>query len=448
MFNFLSIKMNHIFKLRSRVLQSLILGFICITFYTYYCTTDDQDIRPYILGANISALPLMQDPPTQNVSLETTSTIYVNKNITIEPVSRQQHQHQLNNSQNNINTNNNNNTTTTLLLSQSGSTSYSLSTQSNTSIIINNNNNINTTTTINNDTTIQQTKKSIISDTTSINTNIIINEDSARAIYEPGHDLNASLNCPNNGYNMNLIIVIMSAPGNIEARTGIRQTWGHYGQRSDMSIVFIVGTTNNTKLEKLVYNENLLYNDIIRGKFYDSYSNLTLKTISILEWTNKYCSKAKFILKTDDDMFINVPRLLSFIKKHEKNKNIIYGRLAKKWKPIRNKKSKYYVSPGQFKSQYFPDFTTGPAYLLSNDVINKLYEAALNQTYLKLEDVFTTGIVAQKIGIKRVHANEFLNKRISYSPCNVQHGISIHMVKYGEQFDLWKKLLDGKSKCN
>ncbi|KAF7989688.1 hypothetical protein HCN44_008362 [Aphidius gifuensis] len=419
--------MNHFFKLRSRVLQSLILGFICITFYTYYWTTDDQELRPYILGANISASALIQAPPIQNLSLETTLTVSNTKNTTIETVSTQQQQ-QLNNSHNINNA-----------LSQSGSTSYS-------TLITNTNVNI-TTATINNDTTIQQTKKSII-ETTSTTTNIIIDEASARAIYQSGHYMNASTNCPNNGENMNLIIVVMSAPGNIEARTGIRQTWGHFGQRSDMSVVFIIGQTNNTKLEKIINNENALYGDIISGKFYDSYSNLTLKTISTLEWTNKYCSKAKFLLKTDDDMFINVPRLLSFIKKHDKIKNIIYGRLAKKWKPIRNKKSKYYVSQGQFKSQYFPDFTTGPAYLLSNDIINRLYEAALNQTYLKLEDVFTTGIVAQKIGIKRVHANEFLNKRISYSPCNVQHGISIHMVKYGEQFDLWKKLLDGKSKCN
>lgn len=275
----------------------------------------------------------------------------------------------------------------------------------------------------------------------------ILNADSARAIYESGHSVSVSERCPYFGRDMNLVIIIMSAPTHFEARTAIRQTWGHYGQRKDISIVFILGATFDAKIEKVLQREGDMYGDIIRGNFVDSYSNLTLKTISILEWVDVYCSEVKFILKTDDDMFINVPRLLSFINKHQKDKNVIFGRLARKWKPIRNKKSKYYVSQAQYKLPMFPDFTTGPAYLLSSDVVHSLYEGALDQTYLKLEDVFITGIVAHKLGIKRALANEFLNKKISYSPCNVQRGISIHMVKYSEQFDLWKKLLDGKTKC-
>ena len=275
----------------------------------------------------------------------------------------------------------------------------------------------------------------------------ILNGDTARAIYQAGHSVAISERCPYFGRDMDLVIIIMSAPTHFEARTAIRQTWGHYGQRKDISILFILGATFDNKIEKILQREEDIYGDVIRGKFVDSYSNLTLKTISILEWVDVYCSEVKFVLKTDDDMFINVPRLLAFINKHKKDKNIIFGRLARKWKPIRNKKSKYYISHAQYKLPMFPDFTTGPAYLLSSDVVHNIFETALDQTYLKLEDVFITGIVAHKLGIKRVHANEFLNKKISYSPCNVQRGISIHMVKYSEQFDLWKKLLDGKSKC-
>lgn len=274
-----------------------------------------------------------------------------------------------------------------------------------------------------------------------------LNECSARAIYEAGHMVPIPEKCPNFGKEMDLVIIIMSAPTHLEARMAIRQTWGHFGQRSDISILFMLGATMDSKMETILRKEQKTYNDVIRGKFLDSYSNLTLKTISTLEWVDNYCSKVKFLLKTDDDMFINVPRLQAFTIKHARDKNVIFGRLAKKWKPIRNKKSKYFVSQAQFKHAVFPDFTTGPAYLLSSDIVRKLYDAALDQTYLKLEDVFVTGIVADKLGIKRTHANEFLNKKISYSACNVQRGISIHMVKYSEQFDLWKKLFDGKSKC-
>ena len=274
-----------------------------------------------------------------------------------------------------------------------------------------------------------------------------VNKDATRYIYLPGHTVSVSEKCPDFGKFMELFIVIMSAPSHFEARTAIRQTWGHFGQRKDIGIVFLLGATNDAKFETNLEREQDMYGDIIRGRFIDSYTNLTLKTISMLEWVDTYCSEVRFVLKTDDDMFINVPRLMAFVNKHKLFKNVIFGKVAKKWKPVRAKSSKYFVSKLQYPGVFYPDFCTGPAYLMSNDVVNKLYEGALNESFLKLEDVFATGIVASKLGIKRLLANEFFNRKISYTPCNVQRGISIHMVKYGEQFDLWKKLLDGKTKC-
>lgn len=269
----------------------------------------------------------------------------------------------------------------------------------------------------------------------------------ASSIYVPGPAYINPKICPDNGSTLQLLIVIPSAPSHHEARMAVRQTWGHFNNRRDVSIAFMLGITKNSSLQNQINSEEYLYGDIIQGKFMDTYDNLTLKTIAILEWVDNYCSNVAFVLKTDDDMFINVPKLLTFISKHNKNNRVIYGRLAKKWKPIRNKKSKYYISRQQYKPAVFPDFTTGPAYLISSCVIHDLYLAALNHTYFKLEDVFITGIVAHYINVKRIHVNEFLNKRVSLNTCNIQKGISIHMVRYHEQFDVWKRLFEDSAKC-
>jgi hypothetical protein len=268
-----------------------------------------------------------------------------------------------------------------------------------------------------------------------------------RHIYESGFDIANVELCPDLGRNLQVLVVITSAPIHKEARMAIRQTWGHYSQRNDVSIAFLLGSTKDPHLSKELIDENKLYGDLISGRFLDSYNNLTLKTLSLLEWVDNYCNNIKFVLKTDDDMFINIPRLLSFIEKHANEKRNIFGRLAKKWKPIRNSKSKYYISPSQYKPATFPDFTTGPAYLMTSDAIHDLYTAALGKTYLKLEDVFITGIVAQDMNVNRTHVIEFFNRRVPMNACNIQKGISVHMVKFHEQFDLWKKLLDGKTKC-
>ncbi|XP_062536310.1 beta-1,3-galactosyltransferase 5-like isoform X2 [Armigeres subalbatus] len=269
-------------------------------------------------------------------------------------------------------------------------------------------------------------------------------------IYERGHMNDPStINniCPNKGSDVNLLILITSAPTHRDQRLSIRQSWGHYGIRRDISIGFVLGRTLDQRIEDQLSAENYMYSDIIRGNFIDSYRNLTLKTLSLLEWTSTNCPNATYLLKTDDDMFINVPKLLQFIESHLSYKRSIFGRLAKKWKPIRNKKSKYYVSPEQYFPPVFPPFTTGPAYLMTSDIIVELYNKSLSQTYLKLEDVYTTGIVAQLLNIHRINIKEFLNRRIAFNQCNIKKSISIHMVKTNEQYDLWKKLSDNSVQC-
>lgn len=269
-------------------------------------------------------------------------------------------------------------------------------------------------------------------------------------LYESGHQTDTAQTerlCPQQGKELKLLILVISAPSHLDARLAIRQTWGHFGIRRDVTMAFLLGRITNSTLNAALKQENFIYDDLILGNFIDSYNNLTLKTISGLEWIDRHCSKVQFILKTDDDMFINVARLLQFLDNHKKYKRSIYGRLARKWKPIRSKKSKYYVSKEQFSALVFPSFTTGPAYVLTNDIVHDLYMAAMKHVYLKLEDVFTTGILAQELAIRRFHVNEFLNRRIAFNACNIRKTISIHMVKPNEQFDLWKKLLDQTTKC-
>ncbi|XP_015111303.1 beta-1,3-galactosyltransferase 1 [Diachasma alloeum] len=272
-------------------------------------------------------------------------------------------------------------------------------------------------------------------------------KDSVGAIYQGGYDVTNAEKCPNNGEGVDLVILVTSRPSDPKPRTAIRQTWGSFGQRADVRILFILGTTEDAELEERLRDEQKLYGDVIRGRFHDSYSNLTLKSVSILEWFATYCSGAKFLLKADDDMFINMPRLLSFVKKHEKDENIIFGVLFKNVSPIRNETHKWYAPPEQFKLSVYPDYVTGQAYLMSRDIIHKLYSTALSQTFFRIEDIFITGIVAGKLGIKRVKASEFLSYRIPYEPCRIRAVISIHKVNYTEQYDVWTKLMDEKSKC-
>lgn len=271
----------------------------------------------------------------------------------------------------------------------------------------------------------------------------------AGAVYEPGHLDNAidvERICPLDGSHTKLLVLITSAVHHTAARMAIRQTWMHYGSRRDVGMAFVLGQSTDKSLNKALNKEDSMYRDLIRGNFVDSYNNLTLKTMSSLEWTARHCLRAKYVLKTDDDMFINVPKLLAFVDTLKANRTI-YGRRAENWLPVRNKWSKYYIPIAQYSKKVFPCFTTGPAYLMTGDIVGDLLVGSLNTPFIRLEDVFTTGIVAESLAIKRVHVREIANVRMELEPCRIRDKITVHMVRPNEQFDVWKKLLDDSIKC-
>ena len=61
----------------------------------------------------------------------------------------------------------------------------------------------------------------------------------------------------------------------------------------------------------------------MQGHFIDNYFNLTLKTISMMKWISDYCYKVKYVLKVDDDMFVNMQNLTDFSETRYFNKCII-----------------------------------------------------------------------------------------------------------------------------
>ncbi|XP_026843188.1 beta-1,3-galactosyltransferase 5-like [Drosophila persimilis] len=268
-------------------------------------------------------------------------------------------------------------------------------------------------------------------------------------IYEPGH-LNKEIDikriCGYGGKYLKLLILITSAHSHFTARMSIRHTWMNYGRRRDVGIAFVLGRTTNASLYESLNKENYIYGDMIRGQFIDSYTNLTLKTISLLEWTDTHCPRVKYILKTDDDTFINVPKLLDFIDGHKDNRTI-YGHIIENAKPHRQRAYKYFLPYHQYGGSVYPPFATGTAYLLTGDIVHELYVHSLRTYYIQLEDIFTA-VLVQSLKIKIVNAGSFYNTRIPFLPCRIRNAISVHDIKENEIYDIWRKQMDSTVKCN
>jgi beta-1,3-galactosyltransferase 1 len=90
----------------------------------------------------------------------------------------------------------------------------------------------------------------------------------------------------------------------VKQRMTFRQTWLKDTNNNTglARYVFLLGTLDNATLQEQLRQESMQFKDIIQFNFVDSYRNITYKSIMGFKWAVQFCSKVKFIFKTDDDV--------------------------------------------------------------------------------------------------------------------------------------------------
>lgn len=236
-----------------------------------------------------------------------------------------------------------------------------------------------------------------------------------------------------------LLIIVLSSPVNVKKRNEIRNTWGKRNyymvlrENRHIKLQFLIGEINmkkKHKVEELLREEQEQHQDIIRGKFVDSYYNLTLKTLSMLNWAIKYCPQTKYLLKIDDDVELSVSKLLNLFESLEETlqshgMKFLLGYKINKYQQRKNPRDKWF---NPFTTNYNGSFLSGPAYVISGKLLSSLWENSKRVPFLHLEDVYTTGILANSTGAKLIHSKDFchlLSKR--YNKTTTDHCITKHI---------------------
>ena len=73
-----------------------------------------------------------------------------------------------------------------------------------------------------------------------------------------------------------------------------------------MSYMFCTGSTLDENIQRSLEVESQEYGDLVQGDFLDNYYNLSYKGIMGNLWVAEFCSQAEFLVKTDDDMFVDM----------------------------------------------------------------------------------------------------------------------------------------------
>ncbi|XP_037045152.1 beta-1,3-galactosyltransferase 5-like [Bradysia coprophila] len=216
------------------------------------------------------------------------------------------------------------------------------------------------------------------------------------------------------------VIVVLSARNHFDNRNLIRQTYGTVRNANNVQIlgvVFMLGNldahgsdvTDDNKLQE----ERNRFGDIVVGDFVDCYRNLTLKTIMAYEWITSRCREAQIVVKTDDDVFVNIfelTRELDSWSQDQVASSKIWCKVDKEEKSIDDVNSVYYASPLDFPNGFFPTHCEGVGYVTPIGVIDRIINEIWKSFPRRVcthEDVFMTGIVPLHINS---HSNYFWRK--------------------------------------
>ncbi|XP_062571285.1 beta-1,3-galactosyltransferase 1-like, partial [Saccostrea cucullata] len=206
-----------------------------------------------------------------------------------------------------------------------------------------------------------------------------------------------------NSSEVDILIYFHSLWSHFEHRRILRESWANKNVFSDIKVrtIFILGKPPTKEEQLMIVNENLNTRDIVQGNFEDTHGNLTLKSMQAMQWINDNCLHAKYIVKADDDMFINIFAMTEFLVSQifHKNKVIMCSLKENNTSVIvRDRNSKWFVPDHIYKGQkYYPKFCGGFFVLFSSDLVPELYKFTFTSQYFSIDDAYLFGMVLGQV---------------------------------------------------
>jgi galactosylxylosylprotein 3-beta-galactosyltransferase len=179
-----------------------------------------------------------------------------------------------------------------------------------------------------------------------------------------------------------LIILIMSSPASAHRRNVIRGTWLSLCKNSsDLQYYFVVGSSGfNAEMHSVIEEEQSFHHDlIILQNVYDDYESLTHKVLEAFVWLDKAVKRFQYLLKCDDDSFVQVNKVVSELQtiKLTKGHTLYWGffngraqvKIDGKWK-----------ESDWILCDYYLPYALGGGYVLSQKLVHFI---AVNAEFLR-----------------------------------------------------------------
>lgn len=253
-----------------------------------------------------------------------------------------------------------------------------------------------------------------------------------------------------------LLLMIPVTLQDSESRTAIRKTWGQGNlvPNVDIARVFFVGEPreHDPKLVEDLEKESAAFGDIVQMNFLDSYYNLTIKTMMIMNWAARYCQFARYVMKIDADIFLNVPYLVDYLQNKAKN-NYITGSVITDGRPRRDPKSKWHLSEEMYPEDLFPPYLSGAGYVFSVDLAKKISLASRFVHPIPMEDVYV-GLCLHFLSVQPEFAwtllpyrNLFEVRHMEYDRCTFAKRIIVTGFTSTQLMSMWSDFQSAGFSC-
>ena len=167
-----------------------------------------------------------------------------------------------------------------------------------------------------------------------------------------------------------------------------------------------------------------------------------------LKWPLDHKCQASYILKTDEDCFVNIGNLLNWLSSYHiaNGTHPLYaGRVQLGMEVVRDKWSPYYLSENDHPANTFHPYVSGGGYVLSGSLLLSLAEVSQRSPLFANEDALL-GSLMHRLGVQPIDNNKFLpsisceisdrDRFREANMCALSRQIVLHGVQEKDQLEM------------
>lgn len=127
--------------------------------------------------------------------------------------------------------------------------------------------------------------------------------------------------------------------------------------------------------------------------------NLSYKGVAALQWITEHCDHAKYIMKTDDDVFVNMFALLKHLNdiyQHGYRLRVISCYVF--WRMHVLREGQWGIPMEMLPDDLYPPYCSGMGYVFSTDVAVAMYRVSFYVRFFWVDDAFISGFLPRALG--------------------------------------------------